>query len=152
MREEGAFEKRIKADTVTALRGGDKERVAALRQLTAALKKARIDANKEPSEADELVVLKRERKRRLEAIEIYEQAGRDELVARESFEEGVLATYLPEDLSEDDLGRLVDEAIAETGAQTPTDMGKVMGVVMKKVAGRADGTQVNRMVRARLGA
>ena len=151
-RRAGALEVRIKADTVAALKAGDKQRTAALRLLTAALKKARIDAGKDPAEADELVVLKRERKRRLEAVQAYRAAGRDELAAGEVFEERLIAGYLPEELDEDEIARLVDEAIAETGAQTPKDMGKVMGAAMKRVAGRADGALVRQVVQARLGA
>jgi len=151
IREAGALEGRIKADTVTALKAGDSQRTQALRLLTAALKKERIDAGTAPDEAAELVVLKRERKRRLEAAELYDKAGRAELAAQERYEEELIAAYLPPELSEDDLAAIVDETIAETGATSVKDMGKVMGAVMKKVAGRADGGLVNRLVRGRLG-
>ena len=151
IRVAGALEERIKADTVAALKAGDKQRTQALRLLTAALKKARIDAGKTPDEAAEIVVLQRERKRRLEAAELYDGAGRDELAARERYEEELIVVYLPEELGDDELAALVDETIAEMGAGTPSDMGKVMGAVMKKVAGRADGALVNRLVRSRLG-
>jgi len=150
IREAGALEERIKSDTVVALKAGDKRRTQALRLLTAALKKARIDAGKTPDESDEIVVLKRERKRRLEAAEVYDGAGRDELAAAERYEERLIAAYLPEELSDDELSAIVDQTIAETGATTSKDMGKVMGAVMKKVAGRADGGAVNRLVRSRL--
>ena len=96
-------------------------------------------------------MLKRERKRRLEAAELYDNAGRDDLATRERYEEEIVAGYLPEELADDALAAIVDQTIAETGATTPKDMGKVMGAVMKKVAGRADGTLVNRLVRSRLG-
>ena len=151
IRTEGAIEKRIKADTVVALKAGDKQRTQALRLFTAALKKERIDAGATPDETAEIVVLKRERKRRLEAAELYDNAGRDDLATRERYEEEIVAGYLPEELADDALAAIVDQTIAETGATTPKDMGKVMGAVMKKVAGRADGTLVNRLVRSRLG-
>ena len=151
IRVAGALEERIKADTVVALKAGDKQRTQALRLLTAALKKERIDAGKTPDEAAEVVVLKRERKRRLEAAEIYEAAGRDELAVQERYEEGLIVVYLPAELGADALASIVDETIAEMGAVTPKDLGKVMGAVMKKVAGRADGGLVNRLVRSRLG-
>ncbi len=151
IRTEGAIEERIKADTVVAMKAGDKQRTQALRLFTAALKKERIDAGATPDEAGEIVVLKRERKRRLEAAELYDKAGRDDLAAKERYEEQIVAGYLPEELADDTLAAIVDETIAETGAATPKDMGKVMGAVMKKVAGRADGTLVNRLVRDRLG-
>ena len=152
IRTEGAIEERIKADTVVALKAGDKQRTQALRLFTAALKKERIDAGATPDEAGEIVVLKRERKRRLEAAELYDKAGRDDLAARERYEEEIVAGYLPEEFADDALAAIVDQTIAEMGAATPKDMGKVMGAVMKKVAGRADGTLVNRLVRSRLGA
>jgi len=151
IRTEGAIEERIKADTVVALKAGDKQRTQALRLFTAALKKERIDAGATPDEAGEIVVLKRERKRRLEAAELYDKAGRDDLAARERYEEEIVAGYLPEELADDALAAIVDQTIAEMGAATPKDMGKVMGAAMKKVAGRADGTLVNRLVRSRLG-
>jgi hypothetical protein len=151
-REAGPIETRIKTDTVTALKAGDKQRTEALRLVTAALKKERIDAGKNPVEADEIVVLKRERKRRLEALEIYKSAGRPELAAKEEFEEQVIAVYLPEELGEEEIARLVDEAIAASGAQSAKDMGKVMGAVMKQVAGRADGSTVRQIVQQKLGA
>jgi len=151
IREAGALEERIKADTVTALKAGDSRRTQALRLLTAALKKERIDAGTTPDEAAELVVLKRERKRRLEAAELYDGAGRAELAAQERYEEELIAAYLPPELSDEELAALVDATIAETGAASARDMGKVMGAVMKKVAGRADGGLVNRLVRSRLG-
>jgi len=152
IREAGALEERIKADTVVALKAGDSRRTQALRLLTAALKKERIDAGATPDEAAELVVLKRERKRRVEAADLYDKAGRAELAEQERFEEGLIAHYLPTELGDDELAAIVDAAIAETGAASPRDMGKVMGAVMKKVAGRADGGAVNRLVRGRLGA
>ena len=151
IREAGALETRIKADTVVALKAGDKRRTQALRLLTAALKKERIDAGETPDEAAEVVVLKRERKRRLEAAELYDGAGRAELAAQERYEEGLIVAYLPPELGDDELAAIVDETIAESGAVTPKDMGKVMGAVMKKVAGRADGGLVNKLVRSRLG-
>jgi uncharacterized protein len=151
-REAGTLEGRIKADTVVALKSGDKTRTQALRLLTAALKKSRIDAGETPTEAQEVAVLKRERKRRLEAAELYEKAARQDLAAQERYEAEAIAGYLPEDLGDEELAALVDETIAQLGASTPKDMGKVMGAVMKAVAGRADGGLVNQMVRDRLGA
>jgi uncharacterized protein YqeY len=151
IRVAGALEERIKADTVAALKAGDKQRTQALRLLTAALKKERIDAGKTPDEAGEIAVLKRERKRRAEAVQLYEEAGRDELAAGERYEEKLIVGYLHAELGDDEVAAIVDETIAEVGAATLSDMGKVMGAAMKKVAGRADGALVNRLVRSRLG-
>jgi len=151
-REEGAVEARIKADTITALKAGDKRKAQALRLLTAALKKERIDSRKQPTEADEYALLGRERKRRQESAEVYEKAGRADLLEQEDFEAGLIESYLPAGLSEAELTALVDETIAAVGASSPKEMGKVMAALMPQVAGRADGKLVSATVRARLGA
>jgi len=149
-RQEGAVETRMKADTVAALKAGDKRTVGALRTIVAALKKERIDANRTPSEADELAALGRERKRRLEALDLYEQGRRADLADQERFEADLIASYLPAELSDADLAALVDKAVAAVGATSPKEMGKVMAQLMPKVAGRADGRRVSDAVRARL--
>jgi uncharacterized protein len=151
MRELGAIEQRIKDDGTAALKAGDRRRREALSQFVAALKKERIDSRKEPTEADELVVLKRERKRRAEALELYEQAGRTDLADQERFEAELLAAYMPEELSLQELSGMVDEAIAATGAATAKEMGKVMAQLMPRVAGRADGKALSDLVRGKLG-
>jgi len=151
MRELGQIEQQIRDDATAALKAGDKQRREALSSFVAALKKERIDSRREPTEADELTVLKRERKRRAEAIELYDQAGRQDLADRERYEEELLQSYMPEELGDDALGQLVDEGIAATEAVTPRDMGKVMGWLKPKVAGRADGKKLSDLVRAKLG-
>jgi uncharacterized protein YqeY len=151
MRELGAIEQRIKDDGVSALKSGDKRRREALSAIVAALKKERIDSRKEPTEADELTVLKRERKRRVEAIEVYDQAGRADLADQERYEEELLKSYMPEELTDAELEALVDEAVSATDAVTPKDMGKVMSWLKPKVAGRADGKKLSDLVRGRLG-
>jgi hypothetical protein len=151
MRELGVIEQRIKDDAIAALKAGDRRRREALSQFVAALKKERIDSRKDPTETDELVVLKRERKRRAEALEVYEQAGRTDLAEQERYEAELLAAYMPEELSADELATMVDEAIAATGAASPKEMGKVMAQLMPKVAGRADGKALSDLVRGKLG-
>jgi uncharacterized protein len=151
MRELGKIEQQIRDDATTALKAGDKRRREALSAIVAALKKERIDSRREPTETDELTVLKRERKRRAEALELYEQAGRADLADQERYEERLLASYMPAELSDGELQGLVDEGISATGAQTPRDMGKVMGWLKLKVAGRADGKKLSGMVREKLG-
>ena len=151
MRELGQIEQQIRDDATAALKAGDRRLREALSSFVAALKKERIDSRKEPTEADELTVLKRERKRRAEAIELYEQAGRTDLADQEKYEEALLKSYMPEELSDDALEELVDEGIAATEAVTPRDMGKVMGWLKPKVAGRADGKKLSDLVRAKLG-
>jgi hypothetical protein len=151
MRELGVIEQRIKDESTAALKAGDKRRRDALSAIVAALKKERIDSRREPTEADELTVLKREKKRRAEALEVYEGAGRDDLAGQERYEMEVLAEFMPEELGDEALETLVDEGIAATQAVTPKDMGKVMGWLKPKVAGRADGKKLSDLVRQKLG-
>ena len=151
MREPGAIERQIKDDAAAALKAGDRRRREALNQFVAALKRERIDSRKDPTEVDELVVLKRERKRRAEALALYEQAARLDLADQERFEAELLAAYMPEELSPDELAAMVDEAIAASGAASPREMGKVMAQLMPRVAGRTDGKALSALVRAKLG-
>jgi len=151
MRELGALEQRINDDGIAALKAGDKRRRQACSAIVAALKQERIHSRTEPTEAAELTVLKRERKRRAEALEVYEQAGRADLADQERYEEELLKSYMPEELTDAEMESLVDEAVAATSAVTPKDMGKVMGWLKPKVAGRADGKKLSELVRGRLG-
>jgi uncharacterized protein len=136
---------RIQADTREAMKAGERDRVSALRLVADALQK---DA-KEGGD-DELAVLRRERKRRLEAAEAYREGGSEDRAGAEETEAEVISSYLPAELSDDELGKLVSAAIDEAGAAGPQDMGKVMGAVMPKVDGRADGKRVSAAVRERL--
>jgi uncharacterized protein YqeY len=149
----GGLIERLQGEAMAALKGGDRRRAEALRLIVAALKHERTQGTRHDlSEQEETAVLKRERKRRVEAAEVYERAGRTEQAEQERYEEEIIAAYLPEELSDEELTRLVDEAVARTGASSPREMGKVMGEVMKEVAGRADGGRVRALVSARLGA
>lgn len=142
----------IQSDLTAAMKSRDAETVATLRMVVAAIKNARVEGGRTGDLSDEetMDILTREAKKRNEAAEAYDQAGRDELAGKERSELAILQRYLPEQLGEDELRAVVDEAIAETGASEPSDMGKVMSAVMPKVKGRADGKQVNAMVRERL--
>jgi uncharacterized protein YqeY len=135
----------IRADVTTALKAGQRDRVAALRLVLSELQKAAKDG-----EADELAVLRRERKRRREAEEAYRGAGREDLAAGEAFEATTIEAYLPAELSDDELDALVRAGIAETGAGSPRDMGKVIKHVMGAAGGRADGKRVSTKVKEAL--
>jgi uncharacterized protein YqeY len=137
----------VQSDTRTAMKAGERDRVQALRLVTDALQKDLKDGG-----SDEVAVLRRERKRRLEAAAAYRDAGSGERADGEEAEAREIERYLPAEMSDDDLAALVDEAIAESGAQAPGDMGKVMGALMPKVGGRADGKRVSAIVRDRLAA
>lgn len=128
----------MKADVASAMKSGDRERVTTLRLVLSELQKAEKEGD-----ADELAVLRRERKRRHEAAEAYREAGREELAAAEEAEAAVIEEYLPAELDDEALAAIVDEAIAETGASSPADMGSVMKAAMARVDGRADGSRVS---------
>ena len=129
------------------MRAGERERVGALRMLASALQQ---DAKL--GEGDEIAVLQRERKKRLEAAEAFREGGRADAAEAEETEARVIEDYLPEQLGDEELGELVGAAIEEAGAQSPAEMGKVMSIVMPRVEGRADGKRVSQVVRERLGA
>jgi uncharacterized protein len=133
---------RIKSDVATAMKAGEKERVGALRLVLSELQKAEKEG-----EVDELAVLRRERKRRREAAEAYREAAREDLAETEDFEAQVIEAYLPAELSEAELDQLVANAVAETGASSPRDMGQVIKHVMAASQGRADGRAVSTKVK-----
>ena len=134
------------ADVKTAMKARDRERAGALRMIVDVLQK---DAKL--GDGDEVAVLQRERKKRVEAAEAYEGAGRADQAASERFEAELIEGYLPQQLSDEELGKLVAAAIAEPGAGEQRQMGEVMSAVMPKVAGRADGKRVSAAVRQKLG-
>jgi uncharacterized protein YqeY len=136
---------RIKADVTTAMKAGERDRVTALRLVLSELQKAAKDGD-----ADELAVLRRERKRRREAEEAYRDAGREDLATGEAFEAAEIEAYLPAELSDEELAALVATAVAETGASTPRDMGQVIKHVMGAAGGRADGKRVSTKVKEAL--
>ena len=127
------------------MKAGERERVHALRLIVSELQKAAKDSG-----GDEVEVLQRERKRRLEAAEAYRDGGRTELAAAEEREAEIIQAYLPEQLSEHELRGIVGDVVAETGASSPKEMGRVMSLVMPRVKGRADGKAVSALVKESL--
>jgi len=136
----------VRTDINGAMKARDSERVGALRMVLSELQKAAKEGG------DELAVLRRERKRRLEAAEQFRQGGRPELAEREESEAELITAYLPVELDDSELDAIVNAAIAETGATSPKDMGSVMKTVMAKAEGRADGKRTSARVREALGA
>jgi len=135
----------VQDDVKSALKAGDRERVHALRLIADALQKAEKDDG-----GDAVEVLQRERKRRLEAAEAYADAGRGDAADAEQREADIIASYLPEQISDEELHAIVGDAVAESGASSPQEMGKVMGLVMPHVKGRADGKRVSAAVKEML--
>jgi len=141
---------RIEGEVKDAMLARDSVRRDALRLILNSLRSAEKDLQRPLSEDEELQVLQRERKRRNEAAEAFRAGGREEQAAQEEAELAVLEEFMPEPLSEEELERIVDDAIAETGATSLRDMGRVMADVMPQVAGRADGSAVGQIVREKL--
>jgi uncharacterized protein YqeY len=135
----------VQHDVTKAMKARDRGRVHALRLIASELQKAAKDGD-----ADEVEVLQRERKRRLEAAEAYREGGRPELADGEELEAEIIGSYMPEQLSDEELGHIVGDAGAESGASSPKEMGKVMALVMPKVKGRSDGKRVSAVVREKL--
>jgi uncharacterized protein len=143
---------RVQADMAAAAKARDQSRLSALRLILDALNKAAKDARDGFDEEAELAVLRRERKRRSEAAEAFRNGGRPDQAEAEEAEAALIEAYLPAEISDAELEAIVDGALADTGAASPKEIGKVMAAAMPKVAGRADGKRVNELVRGKLGA
>lgn len=141
---------KIDTDLATAMRAAETSKVSVLRMLKSSIKNEQIKLGHELNDDEVMTVLKREAKQRRDSIEQYEKAERDDLASVEKTELEVIKSYLPEQLSEDELKKVVDEVVSETGASSPSEMGVVMGAVLKQVGSRADGGMVARIVRERL--
>jgi hypothetical protein len=137
----------LRSDITGAMKAGEKDRVGALRLVLSELQKAEKEGGD-----DELTVLRRERKRRLEAAAQFRDGGRPELADQEESEAQLIAGYLPAELSDDELDQMITAAIADTAASSPRDMGQVMKAVMAASGGRADGKRTSARVREALGA
>ncbi|HXW58956.1 MAG TPA: GatB/YqeY domain-containing protein [Solirubrobacteraceae bacterium] len=135
----------VRDDLQSAMRAGDKQRVGALRFVLSELQRAAKEGS-----GDELAVLRRERKRRLEAAGEFRSAGRDDLADGEEAEARLIGDYLPAELSDEELGAIVAAAVRDSGAQSPKDLGMAMRQAMATVDGRADGKRVSELVRATL--
>jgi uncharacterized protein len=136
---------RVQDDVKAAMKGGDRDRVHALRLIVNELQKAAKEGD-----GDDVAVLQRERKRRLEAAEAYREGGSEDRAAAEEREAEIISSYLPEQMPDDELRAIVGDAVAESGASSPKEMGKVMSLVMPRVKGRAEGKRVSELVREAL--
>jgi len=140
----------IEAALTEAMRARDGERTGALRLVLSSLRSAEKELGRSLSDQEELQILQRERKRRDEAAEAFRAGDREEQATKEERELEVIEEFMPDPLDEDELERIVDDAIAETGATSIRDLGRVMADVMPQVSGRADGSAVSRLVREKL--
>jgi uncharacterized protein len=141
---------RLEEELTNAMRARDQERTDTLRLTLASLRSAEKEVQRPLKEDEELHVLQRERKRRLEAAEAFRSGGREEQAAKEERELAVIQEFMPEPIGEEELEQIIDDAIAETGATSLRELGRVMADVMPQVAGRADGSMVSQLVREKL--
>ena len=146
-----SLSEQIQKDMYAAMINGEKDKTVTLRSALSKLKDKRIDKQDDLSEQEELQVIKTMVKQRYESIEMYEKGGRDDLVAKEKTELEILKTFLPQMMGAEELGALINDVIAETGATSMSDIGKIMPEVMKRSAGRADGKLAQSLVRDKLG-
>jgi uncharacterized protein YqeY len=143
-----SLKEQLTADMKDAMKNKEKDRLAVIRMVRGAIRQQEIDGQKELGEDDVIAVISKEVKMRRDSIEEFKKGGREDLVEKTQAEIDVLMPYLPAQLSEDEVRELVKAAVEQTGASTPKDMGKVMGVLMPKVKGRADGKMVNTIVKS----
>ena len=142
----------ILEDVKAAMRARDQRRLTALRLITSAIKQIEVDERVEVDDQMALAILDKMVKQRRDSLEQYESAGRDDLAAQEKFELELIAVYLPEALSDDEVAALIKQAMSDTGASNISDMGAVMNILREKVQGRADMKAVSSAVKAKLGA
>ena len=142
---------KIQSDMYTAMKAGEKEKASTLRTVLAKLKDKQIDTREPLSQKDEIKVLQTLVKQRKESIDLYQKGGRSELAQAESFELEIINAYLPEMMNEDDVRKLIEEIIEQTGAQSMADLGKVMPQIMKQGKGLIDGKTAQRIVSEMLG-
>jgi hypothetical protein len=145
-----SLKQQITDDMKTAMRAKETARLGAIRLLLAAMKQREVDERIELSDADIIAIIEKMNKQRRDSISQYQAAGRQDLADVEIFEMGVLANYMPQQLSDAEIGAAVAEAIAATGAASAQDMGKVMAVIKPKLAGRADMGKVSALIKAQL--
>jgi uncharacterized protein YqeY len=149
--EQNALATLVRGEMTAALKAGEKVKLGALRMLAAAITNREKELGHPLSDDEVRDVAAKEVKKRSESIEAFDAAGRTELAEKERAEREVVAAYAPEQLTDAEVGALIDEAIASTGATSPKEMGKVMGAVMAAAKGRVDGSAVQAKVREKLG-
>ena len=141
----------ISKDVKEAMRQKDKERLAALRLILASFKQKEVDERIELKDEHSIAILNKMAKQHHDSIEQFGKANRDDLVKKEQLELNVIESYLPKKLSSEKVNLLIEETISETGASSPKDMGKVMGLLKNKLQGRADMSEVSKLIREKLG-
>lgn len=132
------------------MKNGDKERLATIRLILAAVKQIEVDTREEVDDQNMLVILDKMAKQRRESINQFEQAGRQDLVTKETQELGIITEFLPQALTDEEISELIEQAMQESAASSMKDMGKVMGILKPKIQGRADMGQVSQLIKSKL--
>ena len=145
-----SLKQRLTDDMKTAMKAGEKDRLATIRLINAAIKQKEVDERVEMDDARVLAVLEKMVKQRKDSIEQFDKAGREDLSVIERAEMAIIAQYLPEKMGEDEIKAAIEAAVAETGASGPADMGKLMGVLKPRLAGQADMGEVSKLIKQRL--
>lgn len=140
----------LNEDMKTAMKAKEREKLTTIRMIKSSIQNEEINLGRALNEEEEIAILSREKKQRQESLTEFQKAGRDDLIQKLENELDVVNQYLPEQLTTEEVQAIVEETIAEVGAESMQDMGKVMGAIMPKVAGRADGGQINQLVREAL--
>nr|WP_268830955.1 GatB/YqeY domain-containing protein [Tetragenococcus halophilus] len=138
---------KLNDDMKAAMKGKDKKSLQVIRMLKASLQNEKINLGRDLTDEEELAIISREMKQRRDSLAEFEKVGRDDLAEKTKSEIAIVERYLPAQLTEDEIFQIVSQAIEQTGASSPKEFGKVMGVVMPKVKGKADGNQVNAIVK-----
>lgn len=146
-----SLKERLVEDMKAAMKGGEKDRLGVIRLINAAIKQREVDERIQLDDAQVLAAIEKMLKQRRDSITQFRAAGREDLAIIEEFEVGVIQTYLPAQLSAADIETIVTKAVADAGATTAKDMGKVVGLVKAQVAGRADMGQVSQLIKQKLG-
>ncbi len=142
------LKKQIQDAAISAMKSGEKPRLAVIRLITASIKQIEVDERIEPDDARVIAILDKMVKQRREYISQFKTAGRDDLIKQESFEIDIIQEYLPQALSEEEVDEIVNKAIAQTGASSIKDMGKVMGLVKPQIIGRADMGEISGRIKS----
>lgn len=140
----------LNEDMKAAMRAKEKERLTTIRMIKAAIQNEEIDKGRELTSDEEIAIVSREKKQRMDSYEEFKKAGRDDLITNLEKELEIVSEYLPEQLSDDEVREIVKETIEEVGAESMQDMGKVMSTIMPKVSGAADGSKINQLVKEEL--
>ena len=145
-----SLKEQISADMKSAMKNGDKERLATIRLILAAVKQVEVDTREDVDDQSMLTILDKMAKQRRESISQFEQAGREDLVAKETQELNIITEFLPKALSDEEISELIDQAMQDTAASSMKDMGKVMGILKPQIQGRADMGKVSQLIKSRL--